>query len=75
MMNIILLAVSVGLTSFALNRLYVMAKYKAINVKGQHYGKTADPFQFWFFVGAACFMLFWGLATTVVSSAGMLGLL
>lgn len=75
MMGLLSLIVSIGLTGFALNRIYVMAKYKVINVKGQHYDRSADPFQFWFFVAADCFMLLWGTVMTVVSSAGMLGLL
>jgi hypothetical protein len=61
LMTIVLLAVSGGLAGFMVNRLYVMAVYKAINVKRQHYDRTADPFQFWFFVGGAIFGLAFGL--------------
>ena len=75
MIGLLSLIVSIGLTGFAINRLYVMAKCKAVNVKGQHYDRSADPFQFWFFVAAACFMFLWGIVMTVVLSAGMLGLL
>lgn len=70
-MSIVLLAVSGGLAAFMANRLYVMAVYKAINVKGQHYERAADPFQFWFFVGAACLGLVFG-ALLFVGSIAML---
>ncbi len=65
--TILLLLASVGLTGFMLNRLYVMAVYKVINVKGQHYDRTEDPFQFWFTFGFACFGLLWGLLLSVAS--------
>lgn len=67
LMTILLLLVSVGLTGFMLNRIYVMAVYKAINVKGQHYDRAEDPFQFWFTFGFACFGLLWGLLLSVAS--------
>ena len=70
-MTIALLAVSGGLAAFMVNRLYVMAVYKAIDVKGQHYERASDPFQFWFFVGAACFGLLFG-STLFIASVAML---
>lgn len=66
LMTIALLTVSGGLAAFMLNRLYVMAVYRAINVKGQHYAKGADPFQFWCFVGSACFGLIFGITLFVL---------
>ncbi len=72
---IALLVVSGGLAGFMANRLYVMAADKAINVKVQHYDKAADPFQFWFFVGSACFGLLFGLGIFGLSTAAILGFL
>ncbi|MEG3147145.1 hypothetical protein U1839_21040 [Sphingomonas sp. RT2P30] len=72
---ITLLVVSGGVAGFMVNRLYVMAAYKAINVKGQHYDRAADPFQFWFFVGSACFGLLFGLGIFGLSSAAIFGFL
>lgn len=69
LMTIVLLVVSGGLAGFMVNRLYVMAVDRAINVKGQHYDRTANPFQFWFFVGSACFGLLFGLLLFVASIA------
>ena len=48
LMTIALLTVSGGLAAFMLNRLYVMAVYRAINVKGQHYEKNPTPSNFGF---------------------------
>jgi hypothetical protein len=75
LMTIALLVVSGGLAGFMINRLYVMAVYNAINVKGQHYDRATDPFQFWFFVGSACIGLLLGLGLLVMSTAALLGLL
>ncbi len=61
LMIIVLLAVSSGLVGFMVNRLYVMAVNKAINVKGQHYGRFTSPVQFWYFVAFACVALLFGL--------------
>ncbi|HEX7655516.1 MAG TPA: hypothetical protein VF404_00820 [Sphingomonas sp.] len=68
-MTIVLLVVSGGLAAFMVNRLYVLAVFKAINVKGQHYEKEANPFQFWFWVGAACFGLVFGTALFIAAIA------
>jgi len=72
--TIALMIVSGGLAGFMINRLYVMAVYKAIDVKGQHYDKIKDPILFWFFVSSACLGLLFGLGLFVLSSAALFGL-
>ena len=73
-MTFILLIVSAGLAGFAINRLYVMAKYKAINVKGQHYDKTGS-LSVLVLRGSCLFHAAVGLGIMVLSSADLLGLL
>jgi hypothetical protein len=68
-MTIALLTVSGGLAAFMGNRLYVMALHKSIDVKGQRYARASDPFQFWSFVGLACFGLLFGSALFIASVA------
>jgi hypothetical protein len=74
-MTITLFIVSAALMGFMINRLYLMATYKSIDVKGQRYDKTADPIQFWLFVGFACFGMLFGLGLLILSSAALFGLL
>jgi hypothetical protein len=71
--TIALLIVSGGLAAFMANRLYVMAVYKVIGVKGQHYERSSNPFLFWFFVGAFCLSFAFGTALFFACIAMALG--
>jgi hypothetical protein len=51
------LAVMWGVLAFMANRLYVLVRYRAINIKGKTYSKAQTPIMYWVQMALIGFML------------------
>lgn len=45
--DVLFLAVMWAVSGFLLNRLYVIVRYKAVNIKGVTYSKADTPVMYW----------------------------
>jgi hypothetical protein len=45
--NLLFIAIIWAVAAFMVNRLYVIVRYRAINVKGVTYSKVKTPVMFW----------------------------
>ena len=55
--DVIFLAVMWGVAAFMANRLYVLVRYRAINIKGITYSKAETPIMYWVQMALIIFML------------------
>lgn len=55
--DVVFLAVMWGVSAFMANRLYVLVRYRAINVKGITYSKAKTPIMYWVQMALIVFMI------------------
>lgn len=65
--NAIFLTVMWAVSAFLVNRLYVIVRYRAINIKGITYSKADTPIMYWI----QMVLLVWGLAMIGTIAVGM----
>ncbi|MDB5712718.1 MAG: hypothetical protein JWO15_115 [Sphingomonadales bacterium] len=71
--NVILLLVSWVVAIFVANRLYVIIRYRSINIKGAVYSKSDTPIMYW----VQMWIIFIGLVlvggVAIIMTLGMVG--
>ena len=65
--NVLFLLVMWAVSAFLANRLYVIVRYRAINIKGTTYSKDETPIMYWTQIA----LLVCGLATIGSIAVGM----